>query len=46
MNGAIEGQDALGEDVDGVEVEEELDGDMGKVSKRTEMKSQASEPTR
>lgn len=45
MNDAIEGQDALGEDVDGVEVEEELNRDMSKVGKRTKMKPQAGEPT-
>src|SRR5258706_15749710 len=45
MDGVIEGQDALGEDVDGVEVEEELNRDMCKVGKRTKMKPQAIEPT-
>jgi hypothetical protein len=38
MNGVIvEGDDALGENVDGIEVEEELDGDMGKVGKRAKV---------
>lgn len=46
MNGAIEGQDALGEDEDGVEVEEELNRDMGKVGKRAKMKPQSIEPAR
>lgn len=45
MNGDIMGGDALGEDVDSVEIEEELDGDMGKVSKRTKMKPKASDST-
>jgi len=46
MNGVIEEQDALGEDVDGIEVEEELNWDMSKVSEWTKMKLQAIEPTR
>jgi hypothetical protein len=46
MNGAIEAEDALGEDVNCVEVEEKLNWDMSKVGIRTKMKPQAIEPTR
>lgn len=46
MNIVIEGEDALGEDVNGVEVEEKLNWNMSKVGERTKMKPQSIEPTR
>lgn len=46
MNGAIEGKDALSEDVNGVEVEEKLNWDMSKVGTPAKTKPQVIEPTR